>query len=267
MRSRQTCDAISRTRDLRCFEVLAARHAACGYDLAARDARGIREAETDVDKEWIAEFACRAVAWEARADQLLNEARDDAKRFRRPPSLIDFLEYADDAVDELEEAASRIDLFALFLRRASPWASCAGSLTWRWLGAGASSNPSSAPPPSRAWMCAMTSTTSCRPWSASLRSSIRPTSKFACCAAGSSPTLCEGSSRAVPAPPPCAGAGDRHGRLRPRWSGVARVPYGGGHPVSRRTVRHNALEVYRIPDAMGLTSCRPRIWSARRRTT
>ena len=99
---------------------IAARHAACGYDLAVAMREAFEHIGSDVDKEWIAKFASRAVAWEARADQLLNEARDDAKRFRRPPSLIDFLEYADDAVDELEEAASLIDLFALISSQGVP---------------------------------------------------------------------------------------------------------------------------------------------------
>ncbi len=93
---------------------IAARHAACGYDLAA----GVREAIERIagnggDSDWIARLKVRAVAWEARADQLLNDARDDVKRFKRPLSLIDFLGYGDDAVDEMEEAASLIDLFAL----------------------------------------------------------------------------------------------------------------------------------------------------------
>ena len=92
---------------------IAARHAACGYDLAVAMREALEHVGVDGDREWIARFASRAVAWEARADQLLNEARDDAKRFQRPASLIDFLEYADDAVDEMEEAASLADLCAL----------------------------------------------------------------------------------------------------------------------------------------------------------
>lgn len=93
---------------------IAARHAACGFDLAA----GVREAVERIagdggDGDWIGKLKVRAVAWEARADQLLNDARDDVKRVKRPSSLIDFLSYADDAVDEMEEAASLIDLFAL----------------------------------------------------------------------------------------------------------------------------------------------------------
>ncbi|MBN9266706.1 MAG: DUF47 family protein [Hyphomicrobium sp.] len=44
---------------------------------------------------------------------MLNEARDDIKRFARPRSLLEFLEFSDDAVDELEEAAALVDLAQL----------------------------------------------------------------------------------------------------------------------------------------------------------
>jgi uncharacterized protein Yka (UPF0111/DUF47 family) len=91
---------------------IAARHAACGYDLAAAMREAFEQVGSSGNKKLITEFAARAVAWEARADQLLNEARDDVKRFGRPRSLVDFLEYADDAVDEMEEAASLLELFA-----------------------------------------------------------------------------------------------------------------------------------------------------------
>lgn len=94
------------------FEI-AARHAACGYDVAVT----LREAFEGVGRpgrsSWMGKCAARAVVWEARADQLLNEARDDIKRFHRPASLAEFLSHADDAVDELEEAASLLDLLAL----------------------------------------------------------------------------------------------------------------------------------------------------------
>ncbi len=92
---------------------LAARHAACGFDLAMAMREAFERVGTAGREEWTAKFAARAVAWEARADQLLNEGRDDIKRFGRPASLLDFLEYADDAVDEIEEAASLLDLLAL----------------------------------------------------------------------------------------------------------------------------------------------------------
>lgn len=90
---------------------IAARHAACGYDIAA----ALREAFEGIGNggRTARTAAAHAVAWEARADQLLNEARDDIKRFARPPSLSDFLSRADDAVDELEEAASLLDLLPL----------------------------------------------------------------------------------------------------------------------------------------------------------
>jgi len=92
---------------------IATRHAACGYDIAVT----LREAFEGIGvpgrAAWMAKCAARAVAWEARADRLLNEARDDIKRFHRPASLAEFLGHADDAVDELEEAASLLDLLAL----------------------------------------------------------------------------------------------------------------------------------------------------------
>ena len=92
---------------------IAARHAACGYDLAVTICEALERIGSAGSEAWIAKFAARASAWEARADQLLNEARDDIKRFGRPASLLDFLCYADDAVDELEEAASMLDLLTL----------------------------------------------------------------------------------------------------------------------------------------------------------
>jgi len=164
---------------------IAARHAACGYDLAVAMREALEHVGVDGDREWIARFASRAVTWEARADQLLNEARDYAKRFQRPASLIDFLEYADDAVDEMEEAASLADLCALLspqdipvgeLRRLADMA-VGSAQNW--------SKPSNARPPSREPTSATISTISFRLWSASSPSSIRPTSKFACYGGGS----------------------------------------------------------------------------------
>ena len=92
---------------------LAARHAACGYDIAVTVREAFERIGTAGQTAWTEKFAARAVAWEARADQLLNEARDDIKRFNRPASLSSFMNYADDAVDELEEAASLFGLLAL----------------------------------------------------------------------------------------------------------------------------------------------------------
>lgn len=92
---------------------IAARHAACGYDLAVTMREVFERIGGARHAEWTSKFAARAIVWERRADQLLNEARDDIKRFGRPASLLDFLEYADDAVDELEEAASLADLFSV----------------------------------------------------------------------------------------------------------------------------------------------------------
>ncbi|MFA5902042.1 MAG: hypothetical protein WC829_23350 [Hyphomicrobium sp.] len=83
---------------------LAARHAEAGFDLAVtlRDALENLQGGTGAGDA----LARRAVQWEHRADQLLNEARDDIKRHQRPVALLRFFERADDAVDELEEAAS-----------------------------------------------------------------------------------------------------------------------------------------------------------------
>jgi len=94
---------------------IAARHAACGYDIAVTMREGFDRMGTVGHAEWSARFAARAVTWEARADQLLNEARDDIKRFNRPASLARVLNHADDAVDELEEAASLTDLLSLVI--------------------------------------------------------------------------------------------------------------------------------------------------------
>jgi uncharacterized protein Yka (UPF0111/DUF47 family) len=92
---------------------IAARHAACGYDIAVTMREAIERSESGDGSDWTSKLATRAVVWEARADQLLNDARDDIKRFNRPASLANFLNYADDAVDELEEAASISDLLPL----------------------------------------------------------------------------------------------------------------------------------------------------------
>lgn len=99
---------------------IAASHAACGYDLAAAMREAFEYIGTAGGNDLVKRFASRAVRWEARADQLLNEARDDVKRFRRPVSLLRFLESADDAVDELEEAASVLELLAVIPHRNAP---------------------------------------------------------------------------------------------------------------------------------------------------
>ena len=91
---------------------LAARHAAIGYDLAV-SIREVFEAGGNELGSTTPALAERAAAWEANADRLLNLARDDVHRFERPQSLLRFLEYADDAVDEMEEAASLLDLVRL----------------------------------------------------------------------------------------------------------------------------------------------------------
>jgi len=98
----------------------AAAHVAVAYDLAL----GLREALERIGHagggDWIARFAARAVGLESRADALLNEAREDMKRFKRPLSLQRFFESTDDACDELEEAAALIDLLLIVGPGATP---------------------------------------------------------------------------------------------------------------------------------------------------
>ncbi len=89
---------------------LATRHAETGFDLAIT----LRDALEDLEGGAPASnaLAARALQWEHLADQILNEARDDIKRHQRPAALLRFFEGADDAVDELEEAASMIELLS-----------------------------------------------------------------------------------------------------------------------------------------------------------
>jgi uncharacterized protein Yka (UPF0111/DUF47 family) len=92
---------------------IAAEHVACGYDLAIALYEGLERIADSEQQAWISKFAHRASRLEKQADQLLNEAREDIKRFKRPRLLLEFFEFADDAVDELEEAAALLDLCAL----------------------------------------------------------------------------------------------------------------------------------------------------------
>ncbi len=91
----------------------AAAHVAYGYDLAFGMREALERLGTSDGRAWVARLASRAVAWEQKADQLLNDAREDIKRFERPRSLLEFFEFADDAVDELEEAVALVELCAL----------------------------------------------------------------------------------------------------------------------------------------------------------
>lgn len=91
----------------------AAAHAAFGYDVAFQLREALERAGNAGGHEWVERFATRAARWEKAADQLLNEAREDIKRFGRPRSLLEFFERADDAIDELEEAAALVDLSLL----------------------------------------------------------------------------------------------------------------------------------------------------------
>ncbi len=97
---------------LRIFDTAAA-HATCGYDLAFALREALGRIGNENQRASISRFAARAVEWESTADRLLNEAREDIRRFERPQSLLDFFEFADDAVDELEEAAALVDLCGL----------------------------------------------------------------------------------------------------------------------------------------------------------
>jgi uncharacterized protein Yka (UPF0111/DUF47 family) len=92
---------------------IAAAHGALGFDIAMSLCEAFERVGSAKGQAWISGFASRAVLWEAKADQFLNEAREDIKRFGRPRSLLQFFEHADDAVDELEEAAALVDLSAL----------------------------------------------------------------------------------------------------------------------------------------------------------
>ena len=92
---------------------VAAQHAACGFDLAVTLREALQLVGNGSAQQEFARAAERAVVWEARADQLLNAARSDIRRFARPASLTDFFHSADDAVDELEEAVSLLELFNL----------------------------------------------------------------------------------------------------------------------------------------------------------
>ncbi len=89
---------------------IAAAHAAVGYDLALALFEAVLKGASGGETQWLGRFAEMAARLESRADSLLNEAREDIKRFDRPQSLLRFAEHADDAVDELEEAATLIDL-------------------------------------------------------------------------------------------------------------------------------------------------------------
>jgi uncharacterized protein Yka (UPF0111/DUF47 family) len=91
----------------------AAAHVAFGYDIAVSLCEALERVGGGRGQAWISRFAARAALWESKADQLLNEARADIKRFQRPQSLLQFFERADDAVDELEEAAALVDLSIL----------------------------------------------------------------------------------------------------------------------------------------------------------
>jgi len=92
---------------------IAADHAAIGFDLASAVLDALTRHGSQHDGDWLTRFIERAGKWERQADQLLNEARDDIRRYERPVSLLEFLEFGDDAVDELEEAAVLVELAKL----------------------------------------------------------------------------------------------------------------------------------------------------------
>lgn len=92
---------------------LAGDHAAIGYDLAFGLVEVMSRSGNKPGTGLSARLAARASAWEAKADLILNEARDDIRRFARPRALREFMEFADDAIDELEEAAAILELAEL----------------------------------------------------------------------------------------------------------------------------------------------------------
>ena len=119
-RSRRVIQDEIKTRFRRSFENerlgifdTAAAHVAFGHDIASLLREGFERFGSANGQAWISKFASRAMLWEAKADQLLNEAREDIKRFQRPRSLLQFFENSDDAIDELEEAAALVDLAVL----------------------------------------------------------------------------------------------------------------------------------------------------------
>ena len=102
---------------------LASDHATIGYDLALALVETLVRAGQQGSRSLNAGLPARAAAWEAKADQILNDARDDVRRNQRPRTLRDFMEHADDAIDELEEAAAILDLVRLLSASASSLAS------------------------------------------------------------------------------------------------------------------------------------------------
>lgn len=98
--------------------VMAADHGAIGYDLARAIVDTMARMRTTPDPDRLARLCAKAADWERKADQLLNDARDDINRFGRPRLLLSFIERCDDAIDELEEAAALLEL--VHLTQASP---------------------------------------------------------------------------------------------------------------------------------------------------
>lgn len=90
---------------------LAAHHAEAGFDLAVTVR--VHLDQLSRSEKAPATLSARASAWERSADEVLNTAREDIKRHARPATLLRFFESADDAVDELEEAAAMIELLPL----------------------------------------------------------------------------------------------------------------------------------------------------------
>lgn len=119
-RSRRNINDEIKARLARSFETqrlgifdLAADHAAVAFDVASLLAERLARMQGAGGSGALSRLAARAAAWEARADQILNDARDDIRRFERPQSLRAFFEEADDAVDNLEEAVSILELVLL----------------------------------------------------------------------------------------------------------------------------------------------------------
>ncbi|MGF1639825.1 MAG: hypothetical protein ACFCUO_02630 [Rhodospirillales bacterium] len=91
---------------------IAVRHAAFAQELAAAILEFMLQPPTVGEDDGARRFAARAQVWESAADQELNRARSEARLTAQAAQLLDFLQRADDAADDLEEAAFLLSLLA-----------------------------------------------------------------------------------------------------------------------------------------------------------
>jgi uncharacterized protein Yka (UPF0111/DUF47 family) len=89
---------------------VAAEHAAFALEIASGIRDALVNAAVPAAVEEFARNARRAKAWEHRADELVNDARSQARHSERAQAYRDLIEAADDIVDELEEAAFHLAL-------------------------------------------------------------------------------------------------------------------------------------------------------------